>query len=233
MIESAGDEAAPPDTSVGATSEIGRRRLRRRNASGRRSDQRWKQILQAASVVFRRLGYAQTTLEAVATEAKVNRATLYYYVETKADLLTALLEGVLRNYGEEIEAVCQLPIDPAEKLRMIIRKHVQSLEEHPEHFIYLQENVHSIMSEGEFILQHAHDYGERVRRVLIEGIERGTFRNDLDPMIVMLSVSGMLNWVHRWYTPDGPNSLTEIGETVAELAIGGLRPPPAPASSGS
>jgi AcrR family transcriptional regulator len=218
-----------PEASISEISEIGRRRLQRRISTGRKSDERWKQILQAASVVFRRLGYGRSTLEAVATEAKLNRATLYYYVETKAELLTALLEGVLRNYGEEIDAICRLPIDPAEKLRMVIRKHVESLEEHPEHFIYFQENVDKIFSEdAQFIVQHAHDYGARVRRVVIEGMEKGTFRDDLDPTLVMLSVSGMLNWVHRWYTPEGPNTLHDIGDTVAELAIGGLRPDPPP-----
>jgi AcrR family transcriptional regulator len=212
-------------TPIPEMSEIGRRRQQRRNSTGRKSEERWKQILQAASIVFRRLGYGQTTLEAVATEAHLNRATLYYYVETKADLLTALLEGVLRSYGEEIEAICQLPIDPAAKLRMIILRHVQSLEEHPEHFIYLQENVHKIFSKGsDFIVEHAHDYGERVRRVLQEGVDKGTFRDDLNPTIVMLSLSGMLNWVHRWYTPEGPSTLQEVGHTVAELTIGGLRP---------
>jgi AcrR family transcriptional regulator len=223
--DSGAGSGARADASITEMSEIGKRRQQRRNSSRRRSDERWKQIQQAASIVFRRLGYAQTTLEAVATEANLNRATLYYYVETKADLLTALLEGVLRSYGDEIEAICQLRIDPDEKLRMIILRHVESLEEHPEHFIYLQENVHKIFSTGsDFILQHAHDYGERVRRVLLEGIEKGTFRDDLDPTIVMLSLSGMLNWVHRWYTPEGPSTLQQVGHTVAELTIGGLRP---------
>jgi TetR/AcrR family transcriptional regulator, cholesterol catabolism regulator len=180
--------------------------------------------------VFRRLGYAQTTLEAVAAEANLNRATLYYYVRTKADLLTALLEGVLVPYGIEMTTICELPIDPADKLRLIIGKHVEELEQHPEHFIYLEENVHKIFSEGgDFIKAFAREYGDRLRRIIIEGMDRGTFRSDLDPTLVMLSISGMLNWIHRWYTPEGPNTLQEIGDTIAEMAIGGLTPP-APAS---
>lgn len=222
MLGNAGKQD-PPDAEL---SEIGRRRIERRNATGRKSDERWREILQAASRVFRRLGYAQTTLEAVAAEANLNRATLYYYVRTKADLLTALLEGVLVPYSAEITTICALPIDPADKLRLIIGKHAEELEHHPEHFIYLEENVHKIISEGgDFIKAFAREYGERLRCIIIEGMDRGTFRDDLDPTLAMLSISGMLNWIHRWYTPEGPSTLQQIGDTIAEMAIGGLTPP--------
>jgi Tetracyclin repressor-like, C-terminal domain len=43
-------QPAPP-------SDIARRREERRNATGRRSDSRWTQILAAATTVFSRLGY--------------------------------------------------------------------------------------------------------------------------------------------------------------------------------
>ena len=68
------------------TSEIARRRAERRLAKGRRSDERWAAILRGAAAVFARLGYAQATLEDIANEVGVNRASLYYYVGTKEEL---------------------------------------------------------------------------------------------------------------------------------------------------
>ena len=67
------------------TSEIARRRAERRASSGRRSDERWQAILAGASKAFHELGYAQTTLEDIATEVGINRATLrkklkHYYL---------------------------------------------------------------------------------------------------------------------------------------------------------
>ena len=74
-----------------ASSNIARRRLERRAAVGRRSDERWASILSAATTVFREHGYEKATLEDIANEVGINRATLYYYVGTKEELLVALL----------------------------------------------------------------------------------------------------------------------------------------------
>ena len=58
-------------------SDISRRRVERRMATGRKSDDRWQRVLAGASKAFREIGYAQTTLEDVAAEAGISRATLY------------------------------------------------------------------------------------------------------------------------------------------------------------
>ena len=219
--------SAPEQRSgVAEVSEIARRRSHRRSATNRVSDERWKQILQAGSRVFRDVGYTQATLENVAVEANVNRATLYYYVSSKADLLVALLEGVLEQFMAEVERICDLPIEPPDKLRRVIAAHVRSLDEHPEHFIYLAENVDKIITiEGEVILAFGHTFGEHLRTIIEQGIRGGAFRADLDARVAMLALTGMLAWIHRWYAPDGANTLSEIGEQFADIAIGGMAAP--------
>jgi len=209
--------------SAGEVSEIGRRRRERRQASSRASDVRWHDILQAGSRVFREVGYPTATLENVAVAADINRATLYYYVSSKADLLVALLEGVLQQFMAEVAQICDLPLDPHEKLRRVMAAHVRSLDEHPEHFIYLAEDVDKIITtEGDAILAFGRTFGGHLRGIIEEGIEVGAFRSDLDPRLAMLAVSGMLAWIHRWYAPDGPNTLAEIGERFADMIIGGM-----------
>src|SRR5690606_1499931 len=84
-------------------SVIARRRAERRQASGRRSDARWAEIVQGAGKVFRRLGYSQSTLEDVAAEVGINRATLYYYVGTKEELLVALLQQPMEALRTRLE----------------------------------------------------------------------------------------------------------------------------------
>ena len=156
-------------------------------------------------------------------------------MRTKVDLLVAVLESSVQQLSREIDEISALPVSPSVKLRRIIASHVRSLDEHPEHFIYLAENVHRIISEeGETILVFGREYGERIRTVITEGIEQGEFRPDLDPRLAMLAISGMLNWIHRWYDPNGPNTLAEVGETFADIAIGGLGAPASePVSSGA
>src|SRR5262245_54419904 len=102
--------APPRPTTAEPASDIARRRMERRQASGRRPDARWQEILAGAGRVFRRLGYGQSTLEDVATEVGINRATLYYYVGTKEELLVALLDVPIETMRTRLEEVAAQPM---------------------------------------------------------------------------------------------------------------------------
>jgi len=69
--------------------------LRERQKAGRRRD-----ILAAAAKLFRRDGFADTSIEAIAAEAEVAAGTVYNYFESKGDLLIALVA----LDGEEVRA---------------------------------------------------------------------------------------------------------------------------------
>jgi AcrR family transcriptional regulator len=69
--------------------------LRERQKAGRRRD-----ILAAAAKLFRRDGFAVSSIEAIAAEAEVAAGTVYNYFESKGDLLIALVA----LDGEEVRA---------------------------------------------------------------------------------------------------------------------------------
>jgi AcrR family transcriptional regulator len=208
-------------------SEIARRREERRNASGRRSDERWGTVLAAATEVFRRTGYAQATLEDVAREVGISRATLYYYVGTKEELLVALLKEPIAQVTASLEEVADQEIPAREKLAATLREYLRLLEEHPELFIFLSENVHKVMSgpEADAIRATADRYGHVLTSVVADGVRRGEFRDDITPQVAILGIIGMFNWMHRWFRPSGPRSLASIGEDFVTMSLAALEPP--------
>jgi AcrR family transcriptional regulator len=205
-------------------SGMAQRRAERRGADRRNSEERWVAIMEAGSEVFRRLGYAQATLEDVAKEVGINRATLYYYVADKEELLIAILDEPIHRMTSDLRDIAALPVSPTERLRKAVIHHMHTLEDnYPELFVFLAENLHVLTVGSDRDIQaNAHAYGEVMVGLLEEGIAAGEFRSDLDPRIVMLGIIGMLNWSHRWYTPDGKRTLPEIGEEFASLLLGGL-----------
>jgi TetR/AcrR family transcriptional regulator, cholesterol catabolism regulator len=207
-------------------SDIARRRMERRLASGRRSDERWQQVLDGAARVFRRLGYAQTTLEDIATEVGINRATLYYYVGTKEELLVSLLYRPIEQMRTELEEIVAQDLSASEKLSQALRAYLVAMSERPELFIFLSENLHKVMTgrEASDIQHNADRYGRVLAGVIAEGARAGEFRDDLDPQLVVLGIMGMFNWTCRWYDPAGPTSLPELGETFVEMALSSLAP---------
>ena len=68
---------------------------------------RHRDILEAAGTLFRRAGYADTSIEAIAERAEVAPGTVYNYFQSKGDLLLALvaLDGEeVRGIGSEMIA---------------------------------------------------------------------------------------------------------------------------------
>lgn len=210
-------------------SGIGKRRLARReppqeSGEARKSDQRWEAILAGAARVFRRLGYGNATLEDVAQEVGIDRSTVYYYVGTKAELLVAILDEPIHRMTRDLRAICRLELPPREKLRKAIEQHTRALaDSYPGLFIFLAENLHLLPVGDEHGIQdNAHEYGLLMAGIIEDGMAAGEFRAGIDPRLTMLGIIGMCNWSHRWYRPDGPLTLPEIGQRFAELVLEGL-----------
>jgi TetR/AcrR family transcriptional regulator, cholesterol catabolism regulator len=221
---------APSSAPARARTGIAQRRAERRAAGWRRSDQRWSEIVEGAARVFSRLGYAQTSLEDVAQEVGINRATLYYYVGTKAELLASVLNRPVVQITEDIREIRDMDLPPRAKLELAVARHMQNLaDNYPQLFIFLAENLHVVGDTADpDIASAAQEYGEIFTGIIREGMRSGAFRDDIDAHIAMLGIVGMCNWTHRWYQPRGQFTLPLIGEQFSRMVIDGLCLSPSP-----
>ncbi len=94
--------------------------LRERQKAGRKRD-----ILAAAGELFRRDGYADTSIDSIAAAADLAAGTVYNYFQSKGDLLLALvaLDGEeVRAAGREI--IAAPPKDPVQALNKLLAFYV-------------------------------------------------------------------------------------------------------------
>jgi AcrR family transcriptional regulator len=75
---------------------------RKRNARG---EQRQQDLLRAAAAVFGRLGYHETTTNAIAAEAGVSPATLYQFFPNKEAIASTLASKYAREMAEAERAI--------------------------------------------------------------------------------------------------------------------------------
>ncbi|MEK6397243.1 MAG: TetR/AcrR family transcriptional regulator, partial [Terriglobus sp.] len=75
---------------------------RKRNARG---EQRQQDLLRAAATVFARLGYHDTTTNAIAAEAGVSPATLYQFFPNKDAIASALTATYAREMADAERAL--------------------------------------------------------------------------------------------------------------------------------
>ena len=206
---------------------MGERRERQRQSKGdRRADARWTEILDGAARVFRSIGYPHATLRHVAEEVGIDRASLYYYVSNKQDLLVELLARPMMDFERRCLAIAERDLPPIEKLRQAMVTHMEVLEGlYPESFIFIAERLDTLEPEVRAIASSGRRYHQLLTNMIRDGQASGDIRSDIDPVLAMHGMLGMLNWVHRWYHSDGPSTLPEIGAAFASMIVDGLRMP--------
>jgi hypothetical protein len=119
---------------------------------------------------------------------------------------------------EEARTCCETP---GERLGYLIREHVrimtETLEGSPLAF-----EVSALDPEHRAEVIAARDLYEKVlRELILEGIKHGEFR-PVDPKVAVFAILGSINWIARWYRPEGAIHAPELGAQFADHLVGGL-----------
>jgi AcrR family transcriptional regulator len=178
-------------------------------------------ILDVAVRVFRERGYDGASLDDVARAAGITKASIYYHVRSKEDLLA---RGVGRAF-DALYAVLEEPGArrgrPAERLRHIVRRTVEiTAAALPEVSLLLR--VRGNTRTERRILERRREFDHRVARFVARAQRAGELRRDLDPRLATRLLFGMLNSITEWYRVGGRLGAAEIAETVYRIAFEGL-----------
>jgi AcrR family transcriptional regulator len=215
----------------GAGTKLGARRSTARAEAAPAYRARREEIIAAAGRAFLAKGYRATSFRDIADAVGVDRASLYYYFESKHELFRAATTVAVTRNIAEAEAIARSAQAPVDKLTEIVRCLLASYtdRDYPYMFIFLQEDVNQISEDpDDDWAREMNDFSRRYERaitaVIAEGAERGDFVLPGAPHMLTKTVIGMANWLQRWYRADGPLSAAEIADVFANTFLyGALR----------
>lgn len=216
-----------------ASSQIGRKR---RLATSEGSDKylrRRKEIITAAGPVFHARGLANTSVVDVTKQLGVDRASVYYYFNSKQDLFHAVIYDAIHDVVDRAKVRADGTGSAAEKITDILTIVVGAYEEHyPALHVYLQEDMRRIHLDpdddqanrraAEQMAALAEEYMSVLERLIADGIAAGELRDIGSPALIAAIMEGAVNWMHRWYTPSVGPSPDMVAAVLAELLMGGL-----------
>ena len=206
---------------VESTASPKRRRLRRPHNADPNASTR-VDIMKSAAKAFRRLGYHGATVEQIAAALKMKKGNLYYYFKNKEAILFACHQYSLDELIRLLEEVERSGLSADEKLRRLIVAFVHTIldELHGTALFLDLEALSPVHLKAVIARRDTFDRG--VRRVLEEGMATGTFGPG-DAKLRAFALFGAVNWIPRWFNPEGPASSQEIADHFADFLIGGLR----------
>lgn len=221
-----------------ARSGIERRRIAAKVDSNRQGYQeRRQEIVRVAAVVFKEKGFAPATLNDIAVRLGTDRASLYYYVRNKEELLQEIVRGVINENVAAAERVAAQGGRGAEKIAALIEDMILSFDRnYPHMYVYIEDFARISRQESKWaqdILASTHRFESIVIDILREGQRDGSLRSDLADDLSALALFGMVNWTHRWYKPGSKHTPKEIAATLSAIFLTGYEVgPPAGESAG-
>ena len=180
-------------------------------------------ILKSAARAFRKLGYHGATVEQIATALHMKKGNLYYYFRNKEEILFACHQYSLDRLMQLLEEIDASDLRPDEQLRQLVDAFVHTiLDELHGTALFLDLEALTPSHLKAVIVRRDHfDHG--VRQILERGMASGLFARS-DPKLLTFALMGAVNWIPRWFSPQGPATSQQIADAFADYFIAGLRP---------
>jgi AcrR family transcriptional regulator len=177
-------------------------------------------VVDAAAELFSRQGYAATSIQDIADAVGLLGGSLYHYIDTKEDLLYAVILEAHQHTAALGHAAVNLDDDANAKLRLIVRRHLEGA---GTNLAKLRVFYHECGSLSPLRLQEIvadrDSYEHSLRRIIKMGQAEGAFAPHLDPVLTSIAILAMLNSVQQWYRPDSPRTLDEVIVTFTDLIL--------------
>jgi AcrR family transcriptional regulator len=179
--------------------------------------------MKAAAGAFKRLGYHGATLEEIATALHMKKGNLYYYFRSKEEILFACHQYSVDRLLGVLDEVERGELPPEQKLKALIDSFVHTIVDDL-HGTALFLDIKALGPRHlRLAIARRDEFDQGVRRVIQQGVDWGVFDARVDPKLMSFALLGAVNWIPRWYSPEGPAKSQEIADRFAEYLIAGLR----------
>jgi AcrR family transcriptional regulator len=179
------------------------------------------EILKSAAAAFRRRGYHGASVDEIASALEMTKGNLYYYFRNKEEILFGCHDyslDVLLTLLSEVQAD---DTRPDEKLRTLILAFIHVILDELRGTaltLDLQALSPALLKR---VIAKRDRFDRGMREIIQQGIDQGLFRQG-DPKMIAFAVMGAVNWIPKWFDPEGPATSEEIGQAFADYLVGGL-----------
>ena len=192
---------------------------------GQRWHDRRMSIVDTAAKLFAERGYHATGTADLCQAVGLGKGSLYYYVESKENLLYLIHERVMNQVLDMATRIAELDEPAAERLRRLGQEQVSVIASYPDHvWVFLHEHKALTGERAAQFTASRRRYERQIERILSDGVASGEFAI-ADVRIAALAWLGMHNYTYLWYEPSKKLTVERLAAEYYELFINGIRAP--------
>ncbi|CAN5364686.1 hypothetical protein BH10PSE1_BH10PSE1_09120 [soil metagenome] len=187
------------------------------------SQERWRQILEVATRLFRDKGFAGTSMQDVSDEVGLLKGSLYYYFRSKEELLFEVLRDLHTGGTVIVESANFGTENPLAELQEFLRRlTIYAGEKRDQLAIFFRDFRFVPPEHSKEIIAERDMYVVVAQRLIDEAKALKMMDASINSRVAALSILGASSTTHEWYRPNGPISLEAIGEQIASMIVNGL-----------
>lgn len=187
---------------------------------------RQSEIIDVATRIFHLKGYDSGSLDDVATELDLRKASLYHYVRSKSHLLYLIFDRAITLGLEQIEKIGVIE-DPHLRMIQLIRNQALTIAAQPGAFtVFFDQRPHLDEDHESVIRAKERAYLD----AFVKGVvDCGLLAGEADPRYVAHAVIGMTTWVYKWIEAgDDPEVIADVCVKLMLPALCGAAAEPTP-----
>ena len=179
-------------------------------------------ILRHAANVFADKGYEGASIRDISRSSRISLAGLYYYVKSKQEILYLIQIKAFRIILMRLQENLRGVQEPSQRLQILVRNHLTYFLQHPLEMKVLAHEDDAL--EGAYRQEVAEIkrkyYGIAVE--IFETLRQEEKKRRLTPRVAVLSLFGMMNWVHTWYRPQRDPGVEALSCAMSDMFLHGV-----------
>ncbi|MBE3572191.1 MAG: TetR/AcrR family transcriptional regulator [Moorella humiferrea] len=165
-------------------------------------------------------GFRAVTTDELAAACGISKRTLYRYFNSKDEIVEQVLDNVLQEVGDRVEAILTGPLSPPAKLQAMARaiaEEVRFLEPHIFHdlqhyYPHLWEKIDRFRTER----------SERLGQVYLEGCQKGFFKEFNVALVINSFIAAARAVISPGFLINHNISLPRAMDTMVEIFLHGI-----------
>jgi len=179
-------------------------------------------ILQSVGTVLRNSRLSCLTMQDVADQLGITKGNLYYYFKSKQDILFQCHMRCMDLSLEalhEIQAAQSHQVDP---LQTLLVRHITGMLENGFGGVLLTDLENLTPDQRSRYVARRDEFESGVRQLIHAGVRQGVYVCE-DSKLASLIMLGSINWLPKWYRPDGDLAPKELATGIAKFLMKSLQ----------
>ncbi|HYL12949.1 MAG TPA: TetR/AcrR family transcriptional regulator [Terriglobales bacterium] len=181
-----------------------------------------QEILRTSARLFRERGYDATSMNDISAALKLSKGGLYHHFRSKDEILFHIMNHAMDITEERVLAPVRRVSDAEERLRALIRLHIQLVlrARDREITVILHENHPLPAGLRKRVNARKKEYIHFVENLIGE-VQRIRNTHNISARAAAFALLGMINWIYQWYKAEGVLREDDLVQQYTEIFFSG------------